>query len=87
MLFHLSMISIVHINILEGLVESEGLPEDYWSQEERSGNALSIGEGTEYLELNDLFKFEVAKHFAEALRFDDLRSTRLWHHYHDYFLI
>ena len=69
------MINVVHINVLEGLVESEGLPEDYRNEEERSGDALGIGEGREDLELDDLFQFEEAKQFAEALRFDDLWPT------------
>lgn len=86
MLFHLGMINIVHIDALEGLIESEGLSEDYWNEEERSGDALGIGEGREDLELDELFQFEEAKQFAEALRFDDLWPTRLMHHYHDYFL-
>jgi hypothetical protein len=54
------MINVVHINVLEGLIESEGLPEDYRNEEERSRNTLGIGERRENLELNDLFQFEEA---------------------------
>jgi hypothetical protein len=87
MLFHFSKINVVHINVLDGLVEGEGLSEDNRNEKKRSGNTLGIGEGAENLELDDLFQFEVAEHFAVALRFDDLWPTRLWHHYHDYLLI
>ena len=60
MLFNIAVINVVHIYALEGLIESKGFPEYYWDEKERSRNALGIGEGTENLELNDLFKFEVA---------------------------